>query len=34
VAVVLMPKGLLDLVQGFRDLGWRYFVDNVRRYRI
>src|SRR5439155_43522 len=33
-AVLLMPKGLLDLVQGFRDSGWRYFVDNVRRYRI
>ena len=33
-AVVFMPKGLLDLVQGFRESGWRYFIDNVRRYRI
>jgi branched-chain amino acid transport system permease protein len=33
-AVVLMPKGLLDLVQGFREYRWRYFADNVRRFRI
>jgi branched-chain amino acid transport system permease protein len=34
IAVLVMPKGLLDLVQGFRETGWRYFVDNLRRYRI
>jgi branched-chain amino acid transport system permease protein len=33
-AVVLMPKGLLDLVGGFRERRWRYFADNVRRFRI
>ena len=34
VAVVLMPKGLLDVVDGFRERRWRYFADNVRRFRI
>jgi branched-chain amino acid transport system permease protein len=33
-AVVFMPKGLLDLVQGFRESRWRYFSNNVRRYRL
>jgi branched-chain amino acid transport system permease protein len=33
-AVVLMPKGLLDLMHGFRERRWRYFADNVRRFRI
>ncbi|HYV66089.1 MAG TPA: branched-chain amino acid ABC transporter permease [Myxococcales bacterium] len=33
-AVVLMPKGLLDVVAGFRERRWRYFADNVRRFRI
>jgi branched-chain amino acid transport system permease protein len=34
LAVLLMPKGLLDLIQGFRHSRWRYFTDNLRRYRI
>jgi branched-chain amino acid transport system permease protein len=33
-AVVLMPKGLLDLAEGFRERRWRYFTDNLRRFRI
>jgi branched-chain amino acid transport system permease protein len=33
-AVVLMPKGILDLMEGFRTARWRYFTDNVRRYRL
>ncbi|WP_417252322.1 branched-chain amino acid ABC transporter permease [Castellaniella sp.] len=34
VAVVLMPRGLADVVQRFHKLGWRYFVDNIRTNRI
>lgn len=34
VAVVLMPRGLIDLVRCFRHTGWRYFVDNVRTHRL
>jgi branched-chain amino acid transport system permease protein len=34
VAVVFMPKGILDLMEGFRTARWRYFTDNVRRYRL
>ena len=34
VAVVFMPKGILDLMEGFRTSRWRYFTDNVRRYRL
>ncbi|HWE23265.1 MAG TPA: branched-chain amino acid ABC transporter permease [Myxococcales bacterium] len=33
-AVVLMPKGILDLMEGFRTARWRYFADNVRRFRL
>ena len=33
-AVVLMPKGVLDLMEGFRTARWRYFTDNVRRFRL
>jgi branched-chain amino acid transport system permease protein len=33
-AVVLMPKGVLDVMEGFRTAKWRYFTDNVRRYRL
>jgi branched-chain amino acid transport system permease protein len=34
VAVVAMPKGLMDLGGGFRRLGWHYFAENVRRHRL
>jgi branched-chain amino acid transport system permease protein len=34
LAVLLMPKGLLDLFEGFRVVRWRYFTNNLRRFRI
>ena len=34
LAVVFMPKGLLDLFQGFRHSGFRYFAQNMRRFRL
>ena len=34
LAVVFMPKGLLDLFQGFRRSGFRYFGQNMRRFRL
>jgi branched-chain amino acid transport system permease protein len=34
VAVVLMPRGLADLMLHLRSSGWRYFVDNVRAHRL
>ena len=34
LAVVFMPKGLLDLFQGFRHSGFRYFGQNMRRFRL
>jgi len=34
LAVIFMPKGLMDLGGGFRSLGWRYFLANMRRYRL
>jgi len=34
LAVLLMPKGILDLIEGFQKGRWRYFSDNLRRYRI
>ncbi|MBZ9974270.1 MULTISPECIES: branched-chain amino acid ABC transporter permease [unclassified Mesorhizobium] len=34
VAVVLMPRGLADVVRRFRKSGWRYFIENVRAHRI
>jgi len=33
-AVVLMPRGVADLVRQFRKSGWRYFADNVKAHRI
>ncbi len=34
LAVIFMPKGLIDLGEGFQRLGWRYFTENMRRYRL
>jgi branched-chain amino acid transport system permease protein len=34
LAVVFMPKGLADLVFGWRRTGWRYFLQNIRASRI
>ena len=33
-AVVLMPRGLADLLRRFRQSGWRYFVENIRAHRL
>ena len=33
VAVVLMPRGLADLIRNYR-LGWRYFARNVRAHSV
>ena len=34
LAVVFIPRGLVDVGPGFRRLGWRYFAENVRRHRL
>lgn len=34
LAVVFMPRGLLDLGRGLRRDGWQYFAQNVRRFRL
>lgn len=33
-AVVLMPRGLADVLRRFRKSGWHYFVENIRAHRI
>ncbi|TJW10976.1 MAG: branched-chain amino acid ABC transporter permease [Mesorhizobium sp.] len=33
-AVVLMPRGLADIVRRFRKSGWRYFAENIKAHRI
>lgn len=33
-AVVLMPRGVADVVRQFRKSGWRYFAKNLRAHRI
>jgi branched-chain amino acid transport system permease protein len=33
-AVVLMPRGLADIIRHFRASGWRYFIQNVKAHRI
>jgi hypothetical protein len=34
LAVLFMPKGLVDLGYGFRRVGWRYFTETIRQYRL
>jgi branched-chain amino acid transport system permease protein len=34
IAIIFMPRGFADLVQRFRQLGWRYFQENIRAYRV
>ena len=34
LAVIFLPKGLIDLGGGFRTQGWRYFLANVRQARL
>jgi branched-chain amino acid transport system permease protein len=33
-AVVLMPRGLADVVRRFRKTGWRYFAENIKANRL
>jgi branched-chain amino acid transport system permease protein len=33
-AVVLMPRGVADVMRQFRKSGWRYFIENLRAHRI
>jgi branched-chain amino acid transport system permease protein len=33
-AVVLMPRGIADVMRHFRKSGWRYFIENLRAHRI
>jgi branched-chain amino acid transport system permease protein len=33
-AVVLMPRGLADVIRHFRKSGWRYFAENIKANRI
>lgn len=33
-AVIFMPKGLIDLGWGFRRIGWRYLMQNIRQHRL
>jgi branched-chain amino acid transport system permease protein len=33
-AVVLMPRGLADMLRRFHRTGWRYFAENIRAHRI
>ncbi len=34
LAVVFMPKGVIDIGGGFRKLRWQYFVQNIRENRL
>jgi len=33
-AVVLMPRGLADVLRRYRKSGWRYFIENIRMHRL
>jgi branched-chain amino acid transport system permease protein len=33
-AVVLMPRGIADLIRRFRKTGWNYFAENIRAHRL
>jgi len=33
-AVVLMPRGVADVIRRFRVSGWRYFIENLKAHRI
>ena len=33
-AVLLMPRGVADVIRQFRKSGWRYFTENLRAHRI
>jgi branched-chain amino acid transport system permease protein len=33
-AVVLMPRGIADVIRQFGKTRWRYFVDNLKAHRV
>jgi branched-chain amino acid transport system permease protein len=33
-AVVLMPRGIADVLRRFRTSGWRYFAENIKAHRL
>jgi branched-chain amino acid transport system permease protein len=33
-AVVIMPRGLADMMRRFRKSGWHYFIENIRAHRL
>ena len=33
-AIVLMPRGLFDIVRNVPRTGWRYFMQNIRAHRL
>ena len=33
-AVVLMPRGIADVIRRFRTSGWRYFAENIKAHRL
>jgi branched-chain amino acid transport system permease protein len=33
-AVVIMPRGLADMLRRLRKTGWRYFIENIRAHRL
>jgi branched-chain amino acid transport system permease protein len=33
-AVVLMPRGVADVIRRFRTSGWRYFAENIKAHRL
>jgi branched-chain amino acid transport system permease protein len=34
VAIVFMPRGFADFIRRFRQVGWRYFHENIRAHRV
>jgi branched-chain amino acid transport system permease protein len=34
LAVMFMPRGLLDVAVGLRRQGWRYLLANIRQHRL
>ncbi len=33
-AIIFMPRGFADLIARFRQVGWRYFQENIRAHRV
>jgi len=34
LAIIFMPRGIVDFIRRFPELGWRYFQENIRIYRL